>query len=339
MKSAKQAQWMCSRYKEWIMSSEKSQKNGSSCSEDFQLGKHVTGHNGMSLDKDMDFFHPPLEDIGEVQTAHSTLRRSEKPRSRRMQMVVVSGWSLGGAVLGLLIDVIFSIENSFVFILFPVVGGVTGALVGWGLVAFSHTVTYVGEKGIAQISCTGQRESFHVDHMLLFDDAGTLRTRIYAHYTNNVYGRTDYSFKWKDRKGNLLVRIAGTHFSQENEPPAESSFHYASSAENSWTIYMLTVAEYKLQKLGYIPFEIRSGGFIGVGEGHLMIGISGKPQRIAGKGIKSIDIYGGTFQIRTKDSYEGWFRRKGIFEFDYSDLANAKLFLITLEKLLGFGLD
>ncbi len=301
------------------------------------LDNYVTGHDGGSLSDDMDFFHPPPDEIGDVQTAFSTLRKTQKPRSLRMQMIFVMMSAVGGVVLGFVLNFLVSVENPFLFFLFPVMGLSVGGFAGWGLSGFSHRVTYVGERGIAQISCTGAREKFHTDHMLLFQEAENLRTRVYAHYTNNVYARTDYRFVWTDAQSRVVLRIAGAHHSEENEPPPESSYHYACSAENSWTVFVMENAKTHLRAADCIRFLLRSGGFVGVGTDHMMISIGGKTERIESSDIKSIDIYGGTFQVRTAEAHESLFRRKGIYEFDYADLANVKLFLITLERLLGFG--
>lgn len=295
-------------------------------------------HNGEPLEEDVDLFHDPPAEIGEVQTAHSTLKKSENPRSRRLQGAMVWGSGVLGALAGMIVVWLFSIDSTFLMALWPLAGAGFGALAGWGLASFSHEVTYVGDKGMAQISCAGARERFHTDHVMLFKDAATLQTRVYAHYTNNVYGRTDYSYEWTDASGERLLKIAGTHYSADNNPDSGSPFHYANSAERSWTVHLLERAEQQLKSHDRISFPLRDGGRVAVGEGSLWIQVDGESQRLDSKEIASIDILGGTFQVRSTDAHEGWLRRRGIYEFDYGDLANAKLFLITLERLLGFGL-
>lgn len=298
----------------------------------------ILDHNGEPLEEEVDLFHDPPADIGEIQTAHSALKKSEKPRSRRLQGAMVGGSGLLGALVGMVVVWLFSVDSSFLVALWPLAGGGFGALAGWGLASFSHEVTYVGDKGMAQISCAGARERFHTDHELLFKDAATLRTRVYAHYTNNVYVRTDYSYEWSDASGGRLLKIAGTHYSADNNPASGSPFHYANSAERSWTVHLLERAEQQLKSHGRVSFPLKDGGGVAVGEGSLWIQIDGESHRLDSQEIGSIDILGGTFQVRSTEAHEGWFRRRGIYEFDYADLANAKLFLITLERLLGFGL-
>jgi hypothetical protein len=44
------------------------------------------------------------------------------------------------------------------------------------------------------------------------------------------------------------------------------------------------------------------------------------------------------FVIRRLDAKEGWFSSQGVFKFPYSQMANAQLFLILLDKFAGVHL-
>ena len=51
--------------------------------------------------------------------------------------------------------------------------------------------------------------------------------------------------------------------------------------------------------------------------------------------IASVHLDKGIFTIKRTDAKEGWFSSKGVFKFNYGNLANAQLFAFVLERLVG----
>jgi hypothetical protein len=49
--------------------------------------------------------------------------------------------------------------------------------------------------------------------------------------------------------------------------------------------------------------------------------------------LRLLNLSQGRFHITHKDA--GWFSRKGKFSFSYSTMANARLFLLAIDKLMG----
>ena len=51
--------------------------------------------------------------------------------------------------------------------------------------------------------------------------------------------------------------------------------------------------------------------------------------------IASVSIENGMFTIKRRDAKVGWFSAKGVFSFAYDSMANAKVFLMAVDELLG----
>ena len=55
--------------------------------------------------------------------------------------------------------------------------------------------------------------------------------------------------------------------------------------------------------------------------------------------IAEVRIDQGWVQVRRTDAREGWFSSSGIFKFPYGSLANAHLFLILMDQLVGVKIN
>ena len=73
-----------------------------------------------------------------------------------------------------------------------------------------------------------------------------------------------------------------------------------------------------------------------VGPGFIDFHIGSKQARCTREEIAAITINAGTFQIKRTDAQIGWFSKSGVFQFNYGQMANARLFLMALDKLLGY---
>lgn len=73
-----------------------------------------------------------------------------------------------------------------------------------------------------------------------------------------------------------------------------------------------------------------------MGPGYLDLGFEGQEIRLETMDVKSISIERGHFRIIHKDA--SWFGRRGKFSFEYRKMANAKLFLLAVERLAGLEL-
>jgi hypothetical protein len=74
-----------------------------------------------------------------------------------------------------------------------------------------------------------------------------------------------------------------------------------------------------------------------VGPGFLELFFGGQTTRLTQADIKSVSINNGWFYLTTHDAK--WFSSKGKFSFAYGEISNAQMFLICLEKLMGYSFE
>jgi hypothetical protein len=300
--------------------------------EDWEPDEDLCNHAGGELGRKDDFFAPPPAEIGAIQSAHTSLRRDKRPLSPGVRLAVALVGGAAGLLIGLLIAV--NLKSPFFQILWPV--GLSGLGLGILLAAtrFSHTCTYVGERGVARYACKGHRGNVS-DEVFLFDDATELRTGQTRHYTNGAYTHTAYSYTWTDVTGRPRFTVAGSHNSEQNTPPAKDLFHFATAAEKAWTIYLLHQVQAQLKTSGSIYFGLGGKDWVRLSEDCITLNFKGKTTECHADDIGQVKIDQGTFSVKRKDAKEGWFTSEGVFKFPYQNLANAQLFLILLHELVG----
>jgi hypothetical protein len=295
-------------------------------------------HDGTELSDGADFFVAPPPEIGAIKSQSSTLRRDKTPLSGNLRLLVVSGGLLLGAALGVAVVKLFSVYSSFWSTFWPVSLALLGGALAWGMTGFRHTCSYVGEKGAAKFTCKGRRERVVGREVLLFEQAAELRTAVTRNYTNGVYSGTTYDFTWKDGRGERCYTIAGGFNKKDGKPPTKDLFHFAEAAEAAWTVHLLDRAQHQLDSDGFIQFDLgrKNKDYVRIGRGFMEFFIKGKNARCEVEDIETLQIGKGWFTIKRKDAKVGWFRKDGVFQFPYASMANARLFLVALEAILGF---
>jgi hypothetical protein len=292
-------------------------------------------HAGHPLPDNMDLFVEPPPEIGEVTSAYSTLRFGKQPWSPVVRALLMTVGALLGLGLGLVIGVAAEIQNVFWILLWPLVLGAVGVGVFWVCTNFTHTVTYVGREGVARFVCWGTRHRITTEEVFPFREATELRTTQVRRYVNGVYQGTDYTYSWTDVGGRQRYRIAGTHRSEKGKPGPADQYHYATSSEMAWSLYLLDGAALQMQTKGEIRFNLDRGNWVSVGQGYLRLCVRGETIDCDTQDIASVSINQGVFKVKRVDAKEGWFSSKGVFTFNYNALANAQLFLFVLDKLAG----
>ena len=92
-----------------------------------------------------------------------------------------------------------------------------------------------------------------------------------------------------------------------------------------------------MEQQGFLQFNLSKNDFVRVGPGVLEFAMKGELSRVTAADIKSLNLGQGTFTIKTHEAK--WFGSKGKFSFSYATMANARLFLIALERLLGYRVE
>ena len=82
-----------------------------------------------------------------------------------------------------------------------------------------------------------------------------------------------------------------------------------------------------------VDFAVSKGRFVRLGPGRTEFHFKGEPRRVTPAEVKSINLNGGHFAVRTHDAKT--FGGAGKFDFDYAKMANAGAFLLCLDQLVG----
>jgi hypothetical protein len=221
-----------------------------------------------------------------------------------------------------------------VLIIPPLIAGTIIFAITLYFTRFSHRCSYVGQFGAARYMLRGSRTGHPKGEVLLFPQAVELRTRQVRQYMNGVYTGTTYDFTWTDPNGRRVFRLSGNHRGGKGLPKPKDPYHFALATELSWSQYLLGHLAGQLEQAGFVHFNIKPRQWVRVGPGFFDFCLNQEVQRITTPEIKAISLAGGHFHIAHKDAR--WFSRRGKFSFDYPNMANARLFLLAVEKLIGY---
>lgn len=92
--------------------------------------------------------------------------------------------------------------------------------------------------------------------------------------------------------------------------------------------------QHQLQAEGSIPFRVDGTRWLRVGPGFIEFHFGGEPARVTRDEIETVSLSNGQFSFKHKDAK--WYSRAGKYSFAYGQMANAKVFLLALDKLLGY---
>ena len=284
-------------------------------------------HGDVPIGTELDFFAPPPPEIGEVLNAFSSLKRGQRPLPAAAKGAILF---LPGAVTLAALSYTRAVDDLWQVVIF-----IALFAIGWLLTRFTHTCTYVGKAGVARFQCKKRRENITQQEIFLFRDAIELRTSQTRHYHNGVYTGTNYDFTWTDDQDRKVFRCHGTYRGEKKPPKPTDPFHFAESAEVAWSVHLLDRAQEQLDAAGAIVFRLGGTDWVAVGPGFLELNLKGERQRCESAEIGGFSINGGTFKVKRTDAKEGWFRSTGVFQFPYGTMANARVFLLAIDRLLG----
>jgi hypothetical protein len=294
-------------------------------------------HSGQRRPFPKEFFAPPPPQIGNVISADSDLRQGKNG------LPVVVRWLIILAVSGGVFAAFYwfasiqekrtdrNLIQSWGYIL-----TVLAFVAAWFLTRFRKTCTYVGDAGVVRYTLKGSQNSTpHVD-LLVFNDAAEVHASQTRQYLNGVYTGTSYDYYWTDASGRRVLRVKGTYRANNKPPKQGHPFHFAHAAETAWSEHFLRRAEQQLKSEGSIAFRVdKRGRIVRVGPGFLEFHFGGDgPQRFTAEDIASVGLGGGYFSFKHKDAK--WYSRQGNYNFSYGSMANAKVFLFALNRLMGY---
>ena len=293
----------------------------------------IPGHAGTPIPSDLDFFEPPPEEIGEIVSAWSSLSTDKEPMGPTLRWILAFVIGVGGWLGGTLLFRMFDVRDDFAANALGGLIGVIGLLVVLAVTRFKHTCSYVGTKGVLTATLKGGRFRTPSIQQFLFDEAEKLFTSQTRHYYNGVYTGTSYDYRWADVGNRTQFQLKGTYQAKDGNPKPKDPFHLAMSAEMAWSQYLLDGMQEELEREGCVEFPVNKSDLVRVGPGFLEFVLKGAPTRVEAADIKELSISDGTFNIKTHDAK--WFGSKGKYRFNYGRMGNAKLFVFSLERLLG----
>jgi hypothetical protein len=292
-------------------------------------------HSGQVPTGTPDFFASPPSEIGELWTAESTLKEGREPMSPAVRVLIVIGIPVL-CVAGFFYFASQTTRDSDRF-MWQVIGiaAAVGLLVLLAVMTrYRATCSYVGALGVAKFTLRGNRQAEPKLQRLLFVDATELRAAQVRQFVNGVYTGTNYSFTWTNATGQRVYHLKGQHRGKKKPPKQGDPFHFARMAEIAWSEHVLGRAQQVLQAEGSIPFRVDKSRWLRVGPGFLEFHFGENPVRVTREEIASVALSNGQFSFKHKDAK--WFSRAGKFSFSYGGMANAKVFLLALDKLMGY---
>jgi hypothetical protein len=296
-------------------------------------------HAGQPLPPEADFFHPPPPQLGRLLSANSTLRRHNDPWGWTGKLFVsgLVAVIMAGALIA--VDYNNGGHRSADYWAFAVMGAMIGAAAFGAICYFTRAqyhCTYVGEAGVARFTLRGSRARPPRAEVLLFQHAVELRSGETKQYLNGVYTGTVYTKTWTDAAGRRLLHLSGGYFDGFGAPASNNPIYFCEAAELAWSHHLLQTLPAQLQQFGFLHFNVGPGQGVRVGPGFFEFCLGSEVHRLTPAEIKSVSLHQGVFQVCSTDAR--WFSSRGKFSFDYSHMANGRLFLVAVERLIGYRL-
>jgi len=281
------------------------------------------------------FFASPPAEIGALRSAESTVHYGRGPKPVAVRL----GIGLGiGVILSVTITWLSSTpgdHSAFSFFQGRVLAPLpVGCVIAYFLTYFRGTCTFVGEQGIARVLIEGSLAKTPKFQVLLFEEAAELLTSETRRFVNGIYSGTSYDYFWNTVNGARIYRLKGDYHSKSSHPVPGHPWYFARAAELAWSMYFLERAEEILRTEGSVPFRVDRKRSVRVGVGFIEFHFGGDPVRVSREEIASISLFDGQFAFIHKDTR--WFSRAGRYVFAYENMGNAKVFLLALDRLLGY---
>ena len=198
---------------------------------------------------------------------------------------------------------------------------------------FKGTCSYVGQHGVARAFIEKNPAAPPQTDLLLFAQATELHASQTRHFVNGMYTGTLYEYTWNDASGTRLYRLKGKYQGKKKPPKPGDPFHFARAAEMAWSQHFLSAEEH-LKTEGSIPFRVDRDRWVRVGRGFMEFHFDSNPVVVTKEEIAKVTLGGGRFAFKHKDAT--WLSREGKYNFKYGAMANGQVFLLALDRLMGY---
>ena len=304
---------------------------------DETLFQGVPDHRGRQRRLPVVFFAAPPAQIGQLRSAESTLGGGGIELGLPLRLALAAVVAAIAYYLGSLWAQRQMFDLQSIYYGFSVIAAAVCAVMAWFFTAFEHTCSYIGEHGFALFRLKGKGSTRPSRNVLLFKNAAELLTRQTDMYVKGIYLRTAYDFRWLNAAGRYVARLQGRYDGSNGAPMAGDAFHFAAAAELAWSEHALARAEHQLKDEGSISFRVDGIRRVRVGPQFIEFHFDGEPVRVNRDEIGSLTVAGGYFSFKHKDVK--WYGNARKYCFAYGDMANGKVFLLALDKLMGYRLN
>jgi|JI10StandDraft_1071094.scaffolds.fasta_scaffold120664_2 hypothetical protein len=214
------------------------------------------------------------KNIGRIISGWSTLREGKKPLNKFGLFASIVKSSLTSiAIIGIVLLLIwqhwhFNLHDSeatknltITYVIIVLVILLFKYLVRSNEVDFKQVNFFLGINGFSLHIASGAELSVYGNLEINFNDVTDFVSSITINNLNFQYSNTQYIFIWLNKSSaEPLYKIMNQHTSKENNPDKQLYFDYWMNieAEKLWTIYLLDNMETKLEKDGFIEFNLYS---------------------------------------------------------------------------------
>ena len=216
---------------------------------------------------------------------------------------------------------------------------------GW--LSAGDACTFVGENGLHLIRVKGKADRVEADEVLRFSEARDLRTSLTVSLLGGSYQHHAFDFSWFDQGGKSLFRNQylfhdksllsdGSGHPRDNSL-GSSLYRFGAAAERVWTRLCLGRVNESFKRDGSVEFPLTGGEWLMLGRGTLEVSLGRTQRRFERGELGRVELRGGRWTITPAGAHKGVLGTKGEISFDNWSLANAKVFAVCLEKLLGIS--
>jgi hypothetical protein len=309
------------------------------CEPDTRGLDELPAHNGQPRPKAVRFFASPPPEIGQVVSAESTVALEKRQRSLQARCVLagIAGVGALAVFIGGGIADHAGTDEMGASMMLGVVAAVASACAVLYFTRLTGECTFIGTRGIARFT---RSSLFGLGALpkcdaLVFEQAAELRASQTRHLAlGAIYTGSTFDYAWFDGSGTRMFHIDGGYHAKKPVPQDEVAWHFAEAAELAWSDWFYSQALKVLERTGTIPFRIDSKRSVLIGNGFLEFHFDGAPARLTREEIGSVSLRDGEFTFKNTDAK--WYSSAGKYSFPYRKIANAKVFLFAMEKLMGY---
>jgi curved DNA-binding protein CbpA len=299
---------------------------------------------GGKLEESLEFFKRPKR-IGKIIGGFSDLDKSDKPLTQTQKAVrILIGFAVGFAI-GVSIYFIGNPNPFWSVIWFAIPSGI--AL--WLTIAtnkFEHKNLFVGVNGFAEFICTENRDNITTIKEVNFNKITDVYLFQVERKENFSYAGSDFIYVFLNtNNGKIAYFKEGTFNKKDKIEEQPIDLHFCRKIEQYWTMYLLDSMESKLEKVGYILFNLYShksntySPYVKLGVGQVTFINDGKEEfTYKFNEIKKIFSRGNDLYIE----HHNFQRTLFFFKSGNSDkipmlnLCNRRFFYKALELLVGY---